>query len=63
MVDDEVGGDMVEAIVIVVNLVVIGVVEVDFVYVDVVVGVNEDYLINDLIRFDTYHRLDLDHRP
>ena len=28
----------------------------------VVVIVNEDYLMNDLIRFDTYYWLELDHR-
>ena len=67
MVDDAVVGDIVE-----VDLVVVGVVGVDFVEVGVVVidlvevgvmeGVNKDYLMNDLFRFGTYHRLDLGRR-
>ena len=56
----------------VVDVLKFNVVDVDFVEVDVMMaggeeedvaeGVDEDYLMNNLDRFDTYHRLDLDHR-
>jgi len=42
--------------------VVVDVVEDDVVKVGVVEVVDEDYLMNDLVRFGTYHRLDLNRR-
>ena len=40
-----------------VDFTVVGVMEVDFVEIDVVEVVDEDYLTNNLIRFGTYHWL------
>ena len=52
--------DVVEVNVVVVDVVQDYVVEVIVVVVDVVKVVGDDYLMNDLVHFGTYHRLDLD---
>jgi len=44
---------------VVVDVVEVGVVEVDVVVVDVMEVVDEDYLMNDLVHFGMYNRLDL----
>ena len=78
MVDDKVGGFMVKVDVVKLDLMMVDVMEDDFIKVDMMVvvdlvevsgveenvvkGVDEDYLKNELVRFDTYHRLDLDHQ-
>jgi len=53
--------DVVEDVVVEVDVVVVVIViEDDAVEVDVGVVVDEDYMMNDLVRFGTYHRLHLD---
>ena len=59
---DMVDVDMVEIDSMVVDDVVVDVVGFDVVVIDVVEVVDEDYLMNDLVRFGTYHQLDFDHR-
>ena len=54
--------DVVEDVIVEVDVVVVVVVEDDVVNVDKGVVVDEDYMMNNLVRFGTYHRLDLDRR-
>jgi len=51
-----------EVVIVEVDIVVVVLVEGDVVEEDAGVVVDKDYLMNNLVRFSTYHRLDLDRR-
>ena len=53
---------MVEVDMLKIDLAVVGVMEIDVVGFDMVMVVDEDYLMNNLVRFHTYNRLNLNHR-